>query len=151
MARAHAVQDGQSAAYTRVATSVITSGGRILLVRRSGAMGTMPGLWSCVSGVIEGGEAALDRAVAEIREETGMGVGDAVLLRSGDPLLVDDPARGRRARAGWEISPFLFEARTRRVRLNRENSAYRWVRRSEIDCYNAVPRLGEVVARMMDA
>lgn len=143
-------RDSAGGPYVRVATAVLTSGGRVLLVRRSGRMGTMPGLWACVSGVVEGGEAAVDRALAEIREEVGMCAGDVALLRAGEPLLVDDPAAGgRRPRAGWEIFPFLFEARTRRVRLNWENSEHAWVRRRSLGGYETVPRLGEVVGRLM--
>ena len=121
----------------------------MLLVRRSMRMGTMPGLWSCVSGVIEGGEAAVDRALAEIREEAGMGAGDVSLLRSCEPLRIEDPAGGRRPRAGWEVFPFLFEARTRRVRLNWENDEHQWVRRGDLGGYETVPRLGEVVGRLV--
>lgn len=137
------------ARYTRVATAVATRAGRILLVRRSLKMRSMGGLWACISGVIEGGEAAVDRALAEMYEEAGIGPGEAVLLRSGDPLRVDDPSGGRHARAGWEITPFLFEARTRRVRLNWENTAYRWARRADLGGYETVPRLGEVIDQVM--
>lgn len=137
--------------YARVATAVLTNGGRVLLVRRSVQMDTMPGVWSCVSGVVEGAEAAVDRALAEIGEETGMAPSDVSLLRTGEPLLVDDPAEGRRPRAGWEVVPFLFEARSRRVRLNWENSDYAWVRHSGLGAYETVPRLGEVVDGLMGA
>lgn len=105
----------------------------------------MGGLWACVSGVVEGGEAAADRAAAEIEEEAGIGRGGASLVRPGRPLRVDDPAGGRHARAGWEIFPFLFEARTGRVELNWENTAYRWARRADIGGYAAVPRLEDVI------
>lgn len=111
----------------------------------------MPGLWSCVSGVVEGGEAAVDRALTEIREETGMRAGGVALLRSGPPLRVDDPAGGGRPRAGWEVHPFLFEAGSRRVELNWENSAYAWARRAELGRYRTVARLGEVIDGMMGA
>ena len=137
--------------YTKVATAVLTNAGRILLVRRSGRMRTMPGLWSCVSGVVEGAEAAVDRALTEIREETGMRAGDVSLLRPGAALLVDDPAGGSRPRAGWEVHPFLFEAKSRRVELNWENSAYAWARRAELGRYRTVARLGEVIDGMMGA
>ena len=137
--------------YARVATAVLTNCGRVLLVRRSVQMDTMPGVWSCVSGVVEGGEAAVDRALAEIREETGMAPSDVSLLRTGGPLLVEDPAGGRRPRAGWEVVPFLFEARSWRVRLNWENSDYAWVGRSGLGAYETVPRLAEVVDGLMGA
>ena len=136
--------------YTKVATAVLTNAGRILLVRRSARMRTMPGLWSCVSGVVEGAEAAVDRALTEIREETGMRAGDVSLVRSGAALLVDDPGGGR-PRAGWEVHPFLFEAKSRRVELNWENSAYAWARRAELGRYMTVARLGEVIDGMMGA
>lgn len=137
--------------YVRVATAVLTNGGRILLVRRSARMSTMAGMWSCVSGVIEGGEAAVDRALAEIGEEVGMEPGDVSLVRSGEPLRIDDPADGRRPRAGWEVNPFLFEARSRRVVLNWENSEYAWVGRDCLGEYETVPRLGEVVGGLLGA
>lgn len=137
--------------YVRVATAVVTNGGRILLVKRSERMSTMAGMWSCVSGVIEGGEAAVDRALAEIGEEVGMEPSDVSLLRAGDPLRIDDPADGRRPRAGWEVSPFLFEARSRRVVLNWENSEYAWVGRDCLARYETVPRLAEVVVGLLEA
>ena len=134
-----------------MATAVLTRSGRVLLVRRSARMSTMPGLWSCVSGVVEGGEAAVDRALAEIREETGLRAGDVSLLRAGEPVRIEDPAGGRRPRLGWDVSPFLFEARAQRVRLNWENDGYAWARRSELGRYATVARLGEVIDGLMGA
>jgi 8-oxo-dGTP pyrophosphatase MutT (NUDIX family) len=45
----------------------------ILMLRRSPAKHVLPGLWQCVSGSLEDGEAVTDGALRELEEETGFG------------------------------------------------------------------------------
>jgi len=104
---------------THVVTCLLRHDGRVLLPRRSDAVGTYAGRWAGVSGYVEGDPAdALADARREIREETGL---DAALVRAGDPLDVDD---GDRA---WTVHPFLFEAADRDVCPNEELADWEWV------------------------
>ncbi len=57
-----------------------TSGGRILLQKRASSKETFPNLWDVsVAGHIHAGEAPLEAAVREIREELGLEVRDEQL------------------------------------------------------------------------
>lgn len=111
--------------------------GRVLLVQRSEKVGSFRGRWSAVSGYLEGEEDAQERARQEVREETGIrgarlrNAGRAVLARHEDTIYV--------------VHPFLFDAPTRRVRLDWENVAHRWIRPSEVDAFDTVPRLKDVM------
>jgi translation initiation factor 2B subunit (eIF-2B alpha/beta/delta family)/8-oxo-dGTP pyrophosphatase MutT (NUDIX family) len=79
------------------------STGRVLLTRRSDAVGTYAGQWAGVSGYVEGDpDGALGDARREIREETGL---DATLVRAGDAVELVDGDRE------WTVHPFLFDAR----------------------------------------
>jgi len=120
-----------------VVTSVLWNRGRILLVRRSDAVGSFRGRWSAISGFIEGREEPKARAVQEIREETGL---RGVRFRgAGRPIFARD--RG----TIYVVHPFRFDAPTRRIRLDWENVESRWIRPEEIDRFETVPRLKDVV------
>ncbi len=121
-------------------TSFLRCSGRFLILRRS-AMVDMPGLWAGVSGGLEGCEDPLHRARTEILEETGKE--DVRLAGRADPCTVE--AGG----GTWLIHPFLFDAAGTGVRLNWENDEYRWVRREEINSYETVPSLAEILGTLL--
>ena len=102
----------------------------------------MAGRWAGVSGMIEGDERPLHRARTEIREETGIGRRHIILRAASGTVRIR--SRGR----VWEVHPFLFDSGTSRVRLNWENSDYRWVRRGEMGEYRTVPGLSRVLAKL---
>lgn len=115
----------------RAATAFVYHNGRVLLLRRSRLMRSMPGLWAAVSGVVEGSEDTLERARTEIYEETGM---DNVRpLASCSPVTIP--------RHDIVVHPFLFGAHDGVVRLNWENDTYAWIRPAEIVRYRTVPCL----------
>lgn len=125
----------------RVVTAILRNRGRILIVRRSEKVGTFQGKWSAISGRIEGREDPKHRAIVEVREETGIraitfrGAGDPILARNGTTIYV--------------VHPFLFETPNRGVRLDWENVEHRWVRPEELDRFETVPRLVDVVAAVV--
>lgn len=128
-----------------VATSFLSNGGKYLVLRRSARVSTLRGMWSAVSGSIAAGEGALDRALAEILEETRIARGTLRLVSSAPPAVV-----GRRAAGGpWRVHAFLFESSTRRVELNWESSEHRWVTRAELASLDAVPRLAETLSSLL--
>lgn len=61
-----------------IAAAVIVKDGRVLLVRRRVAEGSLS--WQFPAGAIEPGESAQDAAVREAREETGLDVKAEALL-----------------------------------------------------------------------
>jgi 8-oxo-dGTP pyrophosphatase MutT (NUDIX family) len=90
-----------------------------------------------VSGYLEGDEEPRHRAAREVIEETG--IEDARFLGMGRPI------RSRDAGTAYVVHPFVFETRTRAVRLDWENVEARWISPDEIDALDAVPRLGDVM------
>lgn len=61
-----------------VAAAVVSAGGRVLLVRRNVAEGTL--LWTLPSGGVEPGETAEQAAARETLEETGLTVVPGVVV-----------------------------------------------------------------------
>lgn len=116
---------------------------KVLLLRRSNRVRTMRGKWSGVSGIIEGNEKPLNRAKTEIFEETGISKSRIRLIRSADGIRIKSPQYRNHE---WVVSAFLFEADSPPVRLNWENSDYRWVKISEMDRYETVPDLYRVMS-----
>lgn len=118
----------------RAVTSFVYSNGRVLLLRRSHAMKSMPRLWAAISGVLEE-EDVLSRARTEIYEETG--IDDTKLLMAGGPINIPHH--------DIEVQPFLFWTKQTTIRLNWENDQYVWIRVAEILQYQTVPCLADML------
>ncbi|MFQ5993678.1 MAG: NUDIX domain-containing protein [Acidiferrobacterales bacterium] len=128
-----------------VVTAFLQHEGKILVVRRSQAVGTHRGRWSGISGYLE--HEPLEQALTEIREETGLDRGDVKLLRSGKPLDIPDPEHKVR----WVVHPFLFQVKQPdAIRLDWENIEMRWIDPVELDHYPTVPALKETLARCLN-
>ena len=119
----------------RVATAFVYRNGRVLLLRRSLLMKSMPGQWAAVSGVVEGSESVLERAHTEICEETGMDNVRPLASCAPVPIPHHDIV----------VYPFLFWAHSMAVRLNWENDRYVWIRPADMVRYKTVPRLGRML------
>ncbi len=129
----------------QVVTSFLEASGRILVVRRSGQVGTYQGRWAGVSGSVEPGRTPLEQAIAEIGEETGLTPDDVRLVASGQPLEIVDRKLGRR----WIVHPFRFAAlRPEGIRLDWEHTEARWIRPEELAAYSTVPGLEDAWRRV---
>ncbi len=124
-----------------VVSAFLRNRGRFLVLRRSDRVGSFQGRWSAVSGYIEGREDPRRRALAEIREETGaMG---ARFRGAAEPLIT------RLGNTAFVVHPFLFDVPSRRVQLDWENLEYRWIAPAELADLPTVPRLGDVLHRLL--
>jgi len=127
----------------RVVSCFLESDGRILLLRRSGRVGTYQGRWAAISGYIE--KTADEQALTEIAEETGLSGRDIELIRRGQPLEVRDEKLGIR----WLVHPYLFRVKERgQVSIDWEHEEAKWLDPKEIDNYPTVPSLKEALARV---
>lgn len=99
-----------------VVAAVLLHGDDVCLLRRSQAVGSDRGLWHCVTGYVEPATAPLAQALTEITEETGLRA-DELVMRGEEVLAIGD----------WTVHVLCFSAAHRRVRLNWENDACRWV------------------------
>ena len=132
----------------RVVTCFLTRGGKILVLRRSGQVGTYPGMWAGVSGFVEGEEAPESRAWVEILEETGIDAKRLDLLKRGEALTVMDPDLERH----WIVHPFLFRvAEGASVRLDWEHLESKWIDPGDLESLETVPDLAEAFRRVGDA
>jgi len=129
----------------RVVTSFIEHDGKILILRRSGKVGTYRGRWAGVSGYIEGSEAPLDRALREIEEEVGLKKVDVKLVGEGKPLVASDEQSGFL----WIVHPYLFRTETSSIKTDWEHREHRWIRPVEIVQYETVPKLKETLERVL--
>jgi 8-oxo-dGTP pyrophosphatase MutT (NUDIX family) len=98
----------------------------------------MKELWAGISGVIENDEVPLKRAKIEIYEEAGITEEEIKLIKAAEEMRVNSPQYKNHE---WEIFPFLFEATNPTIKLNWENSDFRWIRIEELENYETVPSL----------
>ncbi len=131
---------------TRIVTSFIKDNDKFLLLKRSDKVKTMKGLWAGVSGIIEGDEEPLKRAKIEIFEELGITEDKIKFLKSSLEMKVHSPQYENHE---WEIFPFLFEVKNPRIKLNWENSEYRWITKNEIKNYETVPSIEKVLFSLL--
>ena len=131
---------------TRIVTSFIKSNEKFLLLKRSNKVKTMKGLWAGISGVIENQEEPIIRAKIEIFEEIGLTEDKIKFLKSGSKMKVHSPQYENHE---WEIFPFLFEAENPEIKLNWENSEYRWITIDEIENYQTVPSIDKVLFSLL--
>ena len=119
----------------KTVTCVIRCRGRILLLRRAPTVLVNPDLWSAVTGRVEHGQSFEASAFQEIREETGLERRNLTLVRRG---------RGFRLRIRRGVvtlvQPFLFDSRTRLVRLNWEHTDSKWVRPVDLHKFRLIPK-----------
>ncbi len=123
-----------------VVTAFLSHRDKVLILKRSGEVGSFPGHWAGVSGHLEGEEEAVERAEIEIREETGMK--EAKHVNTGDVVL----ARGRDGDVVWAVHPFMFRVDRPEVTLDWEHVEYRWIKPEDLTDFLTVPKLAETLA-----
>ena len=131
---------------TKIVTSFITSNEKFLLLKRSEKVKSMKGLWAGVSGIIEKNEEPLQRAKIEIFEELGIKEDQIKLLKTAELMRVVSPQYKNHE---WEIFPFLFETNNPEIKLNWENSEYKWIAANELNNYKIVPNLEKVLISLL--
>ena len=123
----------------KIVTSVINSKGKILILKRSGDVGTYKGRWACVSGYIEKGETPDETALREISEELNLERDDMEFVRKGKVLYTRDKE------IMWAIHPFLFQTKKPEIKLDWEHDLYKWIFPEEVENYETVPKLKEAI------
>ena len=127
----------------RVATSILLNRDRILILKRSAAVGSFQHYWSGVSGFVEQGEEPLETSQREVEEETGISRASLELLTRAPPRLTEKPGQV------FEVYSFLYLCTTDQVRLDWENDEFAWVAPEALRDYRTVPWLPEMVSTLM--
>ncbi len=127
----------------RVATSILLHGDRILILKRSAAVGSFQHHWSGVSGFVEPGEEPLETSQREVEEETGIPRASLELLARAPSRRVEKPDKI------FEVHSFLYRCTIDRVRLDWENDEFAWVAPESLRDYRTVPWLPEMVTELL--
>ena len=131
---------------TKIVTSFIKDNEKLLILKRSDKVKSMKGLWAGISGIIEKNEEPLKRAKIEILEEVGIIEDRITLVRSVEEMRINSPQYENHE---WEIFPFLFEAKNPIIKLNWENSEFKWINKEELKNYDTVPSLQKVLFNLL--
>jgi len=131
---------------TKIVTSFIKDDEKLLILKRSNKVKSMKGLWAGVSGIIENDEEPLKRAKIEIFEEAGITEEKIKLIKAVEEMKVNSPQYENHE---WEIFPFLFETKNPTIKLNWENSEFKWINIDELENYETVPNLQKVLLSLL--
>ncbi len=131
---------------TKIVTSFIRNDDKLLILKRSNKVKSMKGLWAGISGIIENDEEPLKRAKIEIFEEVGITEDKITLIKTIEEMRINSPQYKNHE---WEIFPFLFESKNPTVKLNWENSEFKWITIDDLDKYETVPSLQKVLLNLL--
>jgi len=131
---------------TKIVTSFIKDNDKLLILKRSDKVKSMKGLWAGISGIIEKNEVPLKRARIEIFEEVGITEDMITLVKSAEEMRINSPQYKNHE---WQIFPFLFEANNPIIKLNWENSEFKWINVEELEKYDTVPSLQKVLFNLL--
>jgi len=132
---------------TSIVTSFIKNGDRILILKRSDKVKSMKCLWAGVSGIIEKNDTTpLSRAKTEILEETGIGEEEIKLLKANEQIKIE---AAQYKNHEWNIFPFLFSTKNSKIKLNWENSEFKWIEPNNIKNYETVPELEKILFSLL--
>jgi 8-oxo-dGTP pyrophosphatase MutT (NUDIX family) len=131
---------------TKIVTSFLTNNDKFLILKRSQKVRSMKGLWAGISGIIERNEEPLQRAKIEIFEEVGINEKQIELLKMVENIRIASPQYKNHE---WEIFPFLFKVKNPEIKLNWENSEFKWIEANEVKNYKTVPNLENVLLSLL--
>ena len=132
--------------FTNIVTSFIKNDDKILILKRSDKVKSMKCLWAGISGIIENNETPLTRAKIEIFEEAGVHEEQIELLKAVQQIKISSPQYKNHE---WNIFPFLFKAKNPEIKLNWENSEFKWIEPNEIKNYETVPELEKILFSLL--
>lgn len=124
-----------------VVAVVLSWRGRIGLFKRSPLVSGGAGMWHCITGFLDEGLRPAEQALVELREEAGITGAQLLALESCGVLELADE-RGE----VWKVHAFKATTERRRLALNWEHDAYRWVPVTSVPRFDGqVPWLREVL------
>lgn len=131
---------------TKIVTSFIRDNEKFLILKRSDKVKSMKGLWAGISGIIEKNEDPISRAKIEIFEEVGITEDEITLIKASEEMKIHSPQYKNHE---WKVFPFLFESNNPTIKLNWENSDFKWVNKKELENYETVPSLQKVLFNLL--
>ena len=115
-------------------TGIVKYKNKILILKKSPDDWNYPNKWSFCSGFVKEFEAAEDTVIREIKEETGL---NAKILRKGNIFDIVDKEKEKT----WVVSCLLCDVNSDKVKLDHENTEFRWIDFKDINKFDTVPGL----------
>lgn len=115
-------------------TSIVINKGKILLLKKSPKDWNYPNKWSFCSGYAKEFQSAEDNALREVKEETGL---NAEIVKKGKIFEIKDG----KSKKIWVVVPFLCKVNSRNIKLDHENTEFKWVDCRDIKKFETVPGL----------
>jgi len=138
---------GKDLNYTNIVTSFLKNHDKILILKRSDKVKSMKNLWAGISGIIEKDDLSpLSRAEIEIFEETGIKQEQINLLKESQQMKIVSVQYKNHE---WNIFPFLFSTKNSKIKLNWENSDFKWIELNESKNYETVPELEKILISLL--
>ncbi|MEM5792986.1 MAG: NUDIX hydrolase [Candidatus Aenigmatarchaeota archaeon] len=131
--------------YIETVVSIIRHKNKILILKRHPKTKNYPNGWSFVCGRVERGEKPLEAAYREIKEETGLDEKSLNLIKKAKVYMDEDKEIG----ITWKINPFLFESKINKIKLNKENTNYKWVTIQELLDYNLIHGMVQIAIKLI--
>ena len=122
-----------------VVTVYIFNEGKLLILKRSEKVGHYKSMWDTVSGYLDEVIDPVDKALREVNEELGIGSSSIEKASKGKEFSFSDEKEG----IEWVIAPILvvLSKTPTKIRLNFENTEYKWIDPRSLPDYNTVPGL----------
>ena len=116
-------------------TAVIINKGKILLLKRASfPLMSHKGVWSFLTGGRERKERHIETAYREIKEEINVDKSQLKLILKDKMVTLTDP----KEKIQWNNRFFIFQSKTRKVKLDLENRAYKWVTLKQLQAHENV-------------
>ena len=121
--------------YSDFKTSVIglVKDNKVLILKRGSTANWMPNKWSLVGGVVDSGEEPKEAIIRECFEEIGL---KPVNVSFNHKIMTNDSG---------EIYYFNGELESENVKLDYENSTFKFIAKDEINNYDFVPYIKEFI------
>ncbi|MDE1846001.1 MAG: NUDIX domain-containing protein [Candidatus Micrarchaeota archaeon] len=116
---------------------------KILLVKRSNKVSGYRGKWNAVSGYVDQIRPIGEIALKEIQEEVGIKGANVLRISAGKVYSFSDKNEGKR----WIVCPYIVETKRQpKIKLDWENTSYKWIIPEEIAKFEIVPNLDKSLA-----
>jgi len=118
-----------------------------IIAKQSHSTSHLKSLKTKYSKIIEKNDTSpLARAKTEILEETGINEEEIELLKANERIKIE---AAQYKNHEWNIFPFLFKTKNLEIKLNWENSEFKWIKPNEIKNYETVPELEKILFSLL--
>ena len=119
--------------------------GQVAIFKRTEKLGVYKNYWSIIAGYIQADNQPLDQAYIELDEEGSVSKKQLKLINKIGPKVRID----KKIKRVWIIYSFLFEVKTRKIKLDWEHSQIKWIKPLSFKNYKHVPGMPEILKELL--